>query len=276
MAAVSSITVGYVRVSTLTQVADGDGLQVQRERIESWCAYQGIPLTHLYEDAGVSGFSTDARPGFREAVRKVLSAGSRGILLTYRLDRLGRNAIDVQEVLALLLSENVRVISISDGIDSGAGMGSTMLRLLISILASFAELERDLIRGRLAEGRRRADENNRVYAVEPRYGRKVVDEEEGLLGVDEAEARAIARIRELRAQGHSLRFIAATLDEEGYRPRRAGTWNHVVVGRIAAGTRAAARPMVTKRIERARAEILREDGANDAAARVRQCPPRTA
>ena len=66
---------GYVRVSTLTQCENGDGLGAQRDRISAWCQYQGIIQAEIHEDAGISGASTDNRPGLRAALRAVLNVG---------------------------------------------------------------------------------------------------------------------------------------------------------------------------------------------------------
>jgi putative DNA-invertase from lambdoid prophage Rac len=166
---------GYVRCSTLSQVIDGDGLAVQREAIERWASYQSLRVAELAEDAGVSGANM-SRPGLRRILRSALEHGSRAVLVTYKLDRLGRNAIDVQETLAVLLDAGVRVVSIADGVDSASGMGAALLKLLTSILATFAELEKEGIRTRLLDGRRRADATDRKYASEPRYGRREAGE----------------------------------------------------------------------------------------------------
>lgn len=251
---------GYIRVSTLTQCENGDGLGAQRDRISAWCQYQGIALTRIHEDAGISGSSTDNRPGLRAALRAVLKEAGGACLVVYRLDRLGRNALDVQETLAVLLDSGVRVVSLGDGIDTASGMGATMLRVLVSLLAAFSELERETIRTRLLDGRKRADLNNKTYASEPRYGRRVADPHEGTLAVDDDEAAAVARIHELHAEGRSYREIAVTLDAEGFRPRRAASWSHVVVGRIASGRRSPRKAPTAKRIARARALLLGEDG----------------
>ncbi len=205
--AVAPSVIGYVRVSTNTQVTDGDGLGIQRDRIGAWCSYQGMPNPEVHEDAGISG-TADDRSGLKAALRAALGRGSQATLVVYKLDRLGRNAIDVQEALAVLLDAGVRVVALADGVDSASGMGSALLKLLTSILATFAELEKEGIRVRLLDGRRRADAQDRVYASEPRYGRRVAEAEAGTLVVDDLEARAIVRIEELRAEGLSYRSIA--------------------------------------------------------------------
>jgi hypothetical protein len=49
---------------------------------------------------------------------------------------------------------------------------------------------------------------------------------------EETEQATLARMRVLRAEGASLRAIATTLDAEGHRPKRGGTWRPRQVGRI--------------------------------------------
>jgi DNA invertase Pin-like site-specific DNA recombinase len=248
-------SIAYIRVSTAHQVSDGDGLGVQREKIAAWCAYQDLPLGQVFEDAGISGSAED-RAGLRSALRAALQLGPAGVLVVYKLDRLGRNALDVQETLAVLLHGGVRVVSLADGIDSASGMGAALLKLLTSILATFAELEREGIKTRLLDGRRRADAQDRTYASEPRYGRRVADPNQRSLVVDDAEVAAVARAHELRAQGLTYRQIATQLDDEGHHPRRAARWSHVVVARICTGRRTPQKTHTTRRIARARAELL--------------------
>lgn len=253
----SSLVVGYLRVSTLSQVTDGDGLGVQKDKITGWCSYQGLPSPRLEQDAAVSGGAMDNRPGLARALRAVFEQGHGAVLVVYKLDRLGRNAIDVQEVLAALLDAGVRVVSIADGIDSSSGMGAALLKLLTSILATFAELEKETIRVRLLEGRKRADATDRTYASEPRYGRRVATEGQKELVADKDEARAIERIRELRAKSVSYRVICALLESEGIRPRRASAWSPIVVQRIATGHRPSREKKSTStRTARVRAEAL--------------------
>ena len=241
------------------QVTDGHGLDVQRERIRAWAAYQGLTLDAVEEDAGVSGATTDNRPGFRRAMRVVLSTGAGATLVVYKLDRLGRNALDVQEVLAVLLDAGVRVVSIADGVDSASGMGAAMLKLLTSILATFAELEKETITTRLQDGRQRARASLRVYSSEPRLG---FGADGKVIAPNEDEQRAIARARELYADGHTIRAIAAALTAEGFQPRHGARWSTSVVHHLVTGERKPAPKKKTKRIERARAELLSVEGTS--------------
>lgn len=251
--------IGYSRVSTLGQV-EGEGLGVQRERIEGWCRFQAIPLSTIEEDAGISGSATDNRPAFKRAIRAAIHLGHHGVLVVAKLDRLGRNAIDVQETLALLLDAGVRVVSLGDGVDSMSGMGSAILKLLTNILATFAELERETIRQRLLDGRQRADREHRCYASEPRYGRRVAEDGRTLVA-DNVEQATVERVRDLRAGGLSFRAICYVLNREGYRPRRAASWSPTVVRRMATGLRVSKKTSASKRIARVRAELFAESGS---------------
>jgi DNA invertase Pin-like site-specific DNA recombinase len=252
-------TIGYARVSTMTQITDGDGLEAQRARIVAWCAYQGLPLDGIEEDAGISGASTDNRPGFRTAVRRALEGGAGSVFVVYKLDRLGRNAIDVQETLAVLLAAGVRVVALADGVDSASGMGAALLKLLTSILATFAELEKEAIVSRLQDGRKHAKARGRVYSREAAYGSR--NGENGSLVADDDERRAVDRVRELRAQGLSLRAIGERLMSEGIRPRRASKWSPAVVLRLATGKRTPAKSKQSARIAKATADFLTRPAA---------------
>jgi DNA invertase Pin-like site-specific DNA recombinase len=110
---VNAKAIGYVRVSTSSQVQGGEGLGMQEDRIRAWSRFQEIEIVGIEVDAGISGASTDGRPAFRRAVRQALALGHEGTLVVYKLDRLGRSSLDVQETLAVLVDAGVRVRAIA-------------------------------------------------------------------------------------------------------------------------------------------------------------------
>lgn len=257
----NALVVVYLRVSTLGQ---DTGLEIQRDKVLNWVRFQGLELQPelIFEDK-LSGASAE-RPGLKAALRAALQAAEARqragreepvVLAVYKLDRLGRNAVDVQEALAVLLDAGVRVVALQDGVDSASGMGGALLKLLVSILSTFAELERETIRTRLLDGRRRADVEDKPYASEPRYGRAVGAD--GRLHEAPAEVAAVELIRRRREEGATLRTIIRELEAAELRPRRAATWSTSVVSRIAKGRREAVKKTKRERIERARAELLR-------------------
>lgn len=83
----------------------------------------------------------------------------------WRVDRLGRSLIDVLNTVALLRGRGVQVLSISDGIDPATSTG----RLMLNMLATLAEYERELIVERVNAGIAAARQNG------TRFGRPQSD-----------------------------------------------------------------------------------------------------
>jgi hypothetical protein len=100
------------------------------------------------------------------------------------------------------------------------------------------EYERSMVALRLRSGRRPKGERGGYAYGSPALGQRA---EAGQLVVDEVEARALARIRELHAERHSLRSMAAILTEEGYRPKRSDRWHPQSLARVIARLRREAR-----------------------------------
>src|SRR5207249_1053290 len=95
----------------------------------------------------------------------------------------------------------------------------TALRQMVGV---FAQLERGMIAARLRAGRRLKAERGGFAYGSPPYGWRAID---GELVEDADEQETIARARELRAGGRSLREIARVLDAEARSPRRAARWH---------------------------------------------------
>jgi site-specific DNA recombinase len=94
-----------------------------------------------------------------------------------------------------------------------------------------SEFERSMVRLRLRNGRRAKHERGGFAYGSPPFGLR---SQHGNLVPDQREALAIARILELRAQGASLRTIAATLDREGHPTKRGGPWSAESLRRVLA------------------------------------------
>jgi len=245
--------IGYTRVSSRGQETDGSGLDVQADKIRAWTTYQGLALDAIESDT-LSGATMD-RPGFRSAVRRVLDAGPGSVLIVYKLDRLGRNAVDVQDTLAVLLDGGVRVVSIVDGVDSASGMGKALLKLLVTILAGFAELERETIAGRMTDGKQRAKADGRAYTKDAPYGwAKTPD---GRLSEHVGEQAAIVHAKALRADGTPLRAIGRALVLLGHKPRTGETWQPETIARMV-GEKRAKPNHVTRVTDARRARVLGE------------------
>jgi putative DNA-invertase from lambdoid prophage Rac len=142
-------TFAYVRVSTSGQTTENQvreiaaaGFAVDRKRV--------IAET-------VSGSSAiDQRPGFLRLLDR-LEAGD--VLVVTKLDRLGRNAIDVAQTVAKMEATGVRVHCLALG---GVDLTSPAGKMTMGVIAAVAQFERDLIIERTQAGLERAKADGKV------------------------------------------------------------------------------------------------------------------
>jgi len=127
--------VGYVRVSTLTQ-------NTARQEDE----LNGYQLDECFIDHA-SGKDTE-RPQLQAAL-KHLRKGDR--LICHSMDRLARTLDDLRKLVKELTGRGVAVQFVKESL-TFTGEDSAMSNLLLSIMGSFAEFERALIRERIKEG----------------------------------------------------------------------------------------------------------------------------
>jgi putative DNA-invertase from lambdoid prophage Rac len=132
--------IAYYRVSTADQSTAAQRHAMQRD---------GITFAKEYADEGVSG-STLARdrPEFAKLLEYVREGDT---VHVYAVDRLGRDALDVQSTVRYLLGKDVKVDVRGLGV-IGKGVGE----LILAVLAQVADMERHRIAERTAAGRDRA------------------------------------------------------------------------------------------------------------------------
>jgi putative DNA-invertase from lambdoid prophage Rac len=133
---------GYGRVSTQEQTTDNQRMEIERA---------GYSIEYWFADDGVSGAVLAAqRPQFREMLGKIRSGES---LVVTKIDRLGRDAVDIQQTVKHLKSLGVRVFVTQLG---ATDLTNPAGKMLLAMLAAFAEMERDLIIERTQAGLARA------------------------------------------------------------------------------------------------------------------------
>jgi site-specific DNA recombinase len=217
--------IGYVRVSTESQAADGVSLDAQQARIAAWCVANGAELAGVHIDAGISGGRADNRPGLQEALDDVCSGG--GVLVVYSLSRLARSTRDTIAIAERLDKAGADLASLSERIDTTTAAGKMLFRLL----AVLAEFERDLISERtLGAMSYKRSMGERIGTIPLGF---VLAEDGRTLHPDDAEQRAILTIRDLSTSGLGLRAIARELDrlEVPTKTGRAG-WTHSAVAKV--------------------------------------------
>lgn len=127
---------GYTRVSTRSQDAK---LQVDA------LVKSGVQERDIFADVTSGSRTAISRPG----MKKLLEYAKPGdTVVVWRVDRLGRSLIDVLNTVKLLRERDVQLKSVSDGIDPSTTSG----RLMLNMLATLAEYERELITERVNAG----------------------------------------------------------------------------------------------------------------------------
>ena len=145
-----SYTFGYARVSTEDQ-----NLALQLAALRK----HGIPDDQIYREKA-SG-STMVRKELAK-VLKILREGD--TLVVWKLDRLGRTVLGVLEVIAKMDKDGVSFISLTDSIDTTTPIGKAVLH----IMATMAQLERDMISERTKAGMAVAKAQGAVFG-KPHY-----------------------------------------------------------------------------------------------------------
>ena len=144
---------GYTRVSTASQDA-----QLQLDALVD----SGVQKRDVFSDVTSGSRTAIERPGMKRLLDYVEPGDT---VVVWRIDRLGRSLIDVLNTVNLLRDKGVKIRSLSDGIDPETTSG----RLMLGMLATLAEYERELITERVNAGIAAAKQNG------TRFGRPPVD-----------------------------------------------------------------------------------------------------
>jgi putative DNA-invertase from lambdoid prophage Rac len=133
----------YARVSTSDQTTDNQVQEVQRAGFD-------VREDRVVVETVSGSVSANERKGFQSLLHK-MEAGD--VLIVTKLDRLGRNAMDVRATIEVLESRGIRVHCLALG---GADLTSAAGKMTMQILGAVAEFERDLLIERTQAGLARA------------------------------------------------------------------------------------------------------------------------
>jgi site-specific DNA recombinase len=209
-----------------------NSLDAQREACEAYIksqAHEGWRLIPgRYDDGAFSGASLD-RPALQQLLADV-RVGKIDIVLVYKVDRLTRSLADFAKLIELFDAHDVSFVSVTQSFNTRSSMG----RLTLNVLLSFAQFERELI-GERVRDKIAASKRKGLWVGGPvPLGYAAVDKKIVVVAAEAAAVRTIfARYLELG----SVRLLAEDLDRRGIRskPRRLSTGRTIGGGRFGVG-----------------------------------------
>lgn len=207
--------VGYVRVSTQEQAADGVSLEMQRAKLAAWAELHDAELVEVIADEGLSA-KTLNRPGLSRVIE--LATRHRAAVVVYSLSRLSRSTKDTLHLVAELERAGCELVSLSERIDTSSAGG----RMVFRMLAVLAEFEREQLSERTRSALLHLKEQGKVFGEIPHGFSRDGDS----LVPNPDEQRVIELVRSLRDKGYSLRAISDELAAAGVFNRAGRPFNH--------------------------------------------------
>jgi site-specific DNA recombinase len=209
-----------------------NSLDAQREACEAYIksqAHEGWQLIPgRYDDGAFSGASLE-RPALQQLLVDVRS-GKVNIVLVYKVDRLTRSLADFAKLIELFDAHGVSFVSVTQSFNTSSSMG----RLTLNVLLSFAQFERELI-GERVRDKIAASKRKGLWVGGPvPLGYAAIDKK---ILVVEAEAEAVRTIFARYLKLGSIRALAEDINQRGIRskPRRLSTGLTIGGGRFGVG-----------------------------------------
>jgi site-specific DNA recombinase len=194
----------YVRVSTDEQAKEGYSLEAQQEKLEAFCFSQGWTIANIYREEGMTAKNTK-RPKLKQLLK---DQHQFDVVLVYKLDRLSRSVVDINELLQTFEQNSVSFKSATEPYDTTTAQG----KLLINIFASLAQFEREQLAERVYMGMtKKATLGERNGGKAP-FGYELID---GQLSVKDSEARIVREMFRMYLEGKGMRSIALYLQQFG-------------------------------------------------------------
>lgn len=216
---------GYCRVSTERQAEEGESLGAQQRTIEGYAMMNGLKIDRVFIERGVSASKPLAdRP---EGANLLAALQPGDAIITAKLDRMFRSALDALDVLAQLKRQSISLHMVDL---QGDVTGNGISKLVFTILSAVAEAERDRIRERICDVKADQKTRGRYLGGAVPFGWRLT--EDGALTEDDVQQDAIRRMVGMRQRGASLRAIAKDIQAEGFALSHAGV-KKVIVAALA-------------------------------------------
>lgn len=222
---------GYIRVSTSTQVHDGQGLETQENEIIKYCEANSLNLIHIFSDKGISGAMGDEdddlskRQGMSELL-DTLDDECKTIIVLNK-SRLWRN-----DTARVYISRQVRsikgnILSIEEPRYSlyTKDPNEFLFNSFMEMLDEYSRLE---INMKLSKGRRtKANKGIKPCGNLP-YGYRYSSDKKKI-EINPEESKIVNIMFELASQGNGYQDIANKLNDQGYTTKKGNQWNRKTI-----------------------------------------------
>ena len=211
-----------LRCAVYTRKSSEEGLEMefnsldaQREACEAYTASQKaegwVLVPDRYDDGGFSGGTLD-RPALKRLLADI-EAGRVDVVVVYKIDRLSRSLMDFSKLVEVFDRHNVTFVSVTQSFNTTTSMG----RLTLNILLSFAQFEREVIGERIRDKFAASRRKGMWMGGHPPLGYDVKDRK---LVVNEAEAAMVRKIFERFLRVGSATALVRELAIEGVTTKR--------------------------------------------------------
>lgn len=209
--------------------SDAYGLETQRAAIIKYCQDSGLELVQVFEDPALSGsLQPLERPGLSALIDLLRTSDIERVVVP-RLDRLSRDTMLCLWLEKEIRKEKAELISISEPYR----WDDPTQKLLLTMVAAFAEFERSLITSRLSSGRKTKARQGGYAGGKAAIGYKECRGSKALT-VDDDKAATVRRVFEIKATmpDVSLQKIASILNREGHTTKEGKSFYPMQVKRI--------------------------------------------
>src|ERR1700726_3086039 len=212
---------GTVRCAIYTRKSSEEGLeqefnslQAQREACEAFINSQRhegwVCLRAAYDDGGFSGATMD-RPALQQLLEDI-TAGRIDTVVVYKIDRLTRSLADFAKIVEILDARGASFVSVTQQFNTTTSMG----RLTLNVLLSFAQFEREVIGERIRDKIAASKKKGMWMGGVPPLGYGVRDHK--LVMID-SEADTVRLIFRRYAELGSVRLLKAELEARGIKSK---------------------------------------------------------
>lgn len=188
-----------------------NSLDAQREACESFIKSQQhegwTVLKNHYDDGGFSGGNTE-RPALQTLLND-LQSGNIDVVVVYKVDRLSRSLADFVKLIELFDKHEVSFVSVTQQFNTSSSMG----RLTLNVLLSFAQFEREVTSERIRDKIAASKKKGMWMGGNVPLGYDVIDKK---LVVNQAEAKTVRHIYQRYIELGAVRKLKEELDAEGY------------------------------------------------------------